>query len=50
MEALVWLRVPGDIVFALGALALSFYAAKLLVGPRRAATQPAVARELHGAD
>jgi nitric oxide reductase subunit B len=30
MEALVWLRVPGDIVFAGGALLLALYAFKLL--------------------
>src|SRR4051794_21666986 len=30
MEAMVWLRVPGDIVFAGGALLLALYAIKLL--------------------
>ena len=30
METLVWLRVPGDIVFALGAVFLVLYAVKLL--------------------
>ena len=30
MEALVWLRVPGDIVFALGAAVLAVYGLKLL--------------------
>jgi nitric oxide reductase subunit B len=34
MEALVWLRVPGDVVFAIGALFLALYAVKLLVKPR----------------
>lgn len=35
METLVWLRVPGDIVFALGCLFLAVYALKLLrSGPR----------------
>jgi nitric oxide reductase subunit B len=33
MESLVWLRVPGDIVFALGALLLALYALKLLAKP-----------------
>ena len=37
METLVWLRVPGDIVFALGALLLAVYALRLL---RRAARVP----------
>ncbi len=35
MEALVWLRVPGDIVFSLGAAALGLYALKLLLPPKR---------------
>jgi nitric oxide reductase subunit B len=38
METLVWLRVPGDIVFAGGALILACYALRLL---RRPATQRA---------
>jgi nitric oxide reductase subunit B len=38
MEALVWLRVPGDIVFAAGALLLAAYALQLL--RRRAAPRP----------
>ncbi|HET7793951.1 MAG TPA: cbb3-type cytochrome c oxidase subunit I, partial [Rhizobacter sp.] len=33
METLVWLRVPGDIVFAAGALFLAWYAIKLLRTP-----------------
>jgi nitric oxide reductase subunit B len=37
METLVWLRVPGDIVFAAGALFLAIYALRLLRRP-----QPAV--------
>jgi nitric oxide reductase subunit B len=41
METLVWLRVPGDIVFAFGALFLAVYAAKLLRRPPRVAAQPA---------
>jgi nitric oxide reductase subunit B len=34
METLVWLRVPGDIVFAAGGLLLAAYAARLLRGRR----------------
>lgn len=33
METLVWLRVPGDIVFAAGALLLALYALRLLRKP-----------------
>ncbi|MGM9488450.1 nitric-oxide reductase large subunit [Ideonella sp. YS5] len=35
METLVWLRVPGDIVFAAGAVLLAVYALRLLVPARR---------------
>jgi nitric oxide reductase subunit B len=31
METLVWLRVPGDIVFAAGGVCLSVYALRLLI-------------------
>ena len=41
MESLVWLRTPGDIVFAVGALFLAAYALKLLAGPRKPALEPA---------
>ena len=30
METLVWMRVPGDILFAIGALLLALYAFRLL--------------------
>ncbi len=33
MEFLVWMRVPGDIVFALGAVLLAAYALRLLRRP-----------------
>jgi nitric oxide reductase subunit B len=33
MEALVWLRVPGDVVFAAGAVVLAVYALRLLRSP-----------------
>lgn len=38
METLVWMRVPGDILFAIGAVLLAWYALRLL---RRPAVQPA---------
>ena len=47
METLVWLRVPGDIVFAVGAVLLLVFLARIEFGPRakadrghRAATGP----------
>lgn len=35
VQALVWMRVPGDIVFAGGALTLAVFAGKLVLGARR---------------
>lgn len=35
METLVWLRVPGDIAFGIGALFLAFFAFRLFVGGRK---------------
>jgi len=35
METLVWLRVPGDIVFAIGTLFLAWFAVRLLL-PKKA--------------
>ncbi len=39
METLVWLRVPGDIVFAVGALLLVILLARLEIKPRAGANQ-----------
>ena len=42
METLVWMRVPGDIVFSAGAVTLALFMAKLLIGPlvgRKAAVE-----------
>jgi nitric oxide reductase subunit B len=44
MEGLVWARVPGDVLFAGGALLLAVYALKLLGGGRGASPQPAGAK------
>jgi nitric oxide reductase subunit B len=49
MEGLVWLRVPGDIVFALGVVALAVYALRLLGGPPRTRTVP-IGAAAHGAE
>lgn len=40
METLVWLRVPGDIVFAAGAVVLAWYALRLLRRPKAQQTEP----------
>jgi nitric oxide reductase subunit B len=45
MEALVWLRVPGDVVFSIGALLLAVYALNLLRKPREPRLQVAGAAQ-----
>ncbi len=47
METLVWLRVPGDVVFAAGAVFLGIYALRLLRRPARIVLEP---QPLGGAD
>lgn len=43
METLVWLRVPGDIVFSIGALTLALFMLRLLAGKRaRIEAEPAL--------
>ena len=37
VQLLVWLRVPGDTVFSVGALALAWFVLRLWIAPRRAA-------------
>ena len=34
MQALVWLRVPGDVIFSVGVVALAWFVFRLFVGPR----------------
>ena len=46
METLVWMRVPGDLLFAIGAVFLAWYALRLL---RRSAPQKAAAPVLPSA-
>jgi nitric oxide reductase subunit B len=48
MQAFVWLRVPGDILFAIGALFLALYAYRLLGwGKMRAVAVPGGATATH---
>jgi nitric oxide reductase subunit B len=35
VDMLVWMRVPGDTVFSVGALALAWFVFRLWVAPRR---------------
>ncbi len=44
METMVWLRVPGDVVFAFGTLFLALFAIRLLRGGKRQTAPVAVGR------
>ncbi len=50
VELLIWMRVPGDTIFSIGALALTWFVVRLWVAPRRAplqqVTTPATEAEL----
>jgi nitric oxide reductase subunit B len=41
MERMVWLRVPGDVVFALGTLCLALFVLRLMRRPAQLAEVPA---------
>ncbi len=41
VELLVWMRVPGDTIFSIGALTLAWFVLRLWIGPRRDARLPA---------
>ena len=43
METMVWMRVPGDVVFAIGTLFLALFAWRLLTGARQAKISVVVA-------
>ena len=51
MQTLVWLRVPGDVVFSIGALLLALFVLRLFVPPRKRADllQPDAAAHTPGA-
>jgi nitric oxide reductase subunit B len=40
VDMLVWLRVPGDTIFSIGALMLAWFVLRLWVGPKRTADMP----------
>ncbi|MFZ6759115.1 nitric-oxide reductase large subunit [Undibacterium sp. Ji50W] len=41
METLVWMRVPGDVVFSIGVVCLAVFALRLLTGKKRSQTSVA---------
>jgi nitric oxide reductase subunit B len=38
VDLLVWMRVPGDVLFSIGALLLAWFVLRLWVSPRKART------------
>jgi nitric oxide reductase subunit B len=42
METLVWMRVPGDVVFAIGTVFLALFALRLLTGSTRKQPVPVI--------
>ena len=36
IQTLVWMRVPGDMIFSVGALSLAWFVLRLWVAPKRA--------------
>ena len=49
METFVWLRVPGDIVFAIGCATLALFAWRLAIGVKSRSASPAVVAGTTGA-
>jgi nitric oxide reductase subunit B len=41
IELLVWMRVPGDTIFSVGAVLLTWFIIRLWIAPQREATLPA---------
>ena len=41
IDLLVWMRMPGDIIFSVGAVTLTWFVLRLWFGPRRDAEVPA---------
>ena len=36
IQTLVWMRVPGDMIFSVGALSIAWFVLRLWVAPKRA--------------
>jgi nitric oxide reductase subunit B len=41
VDLLVWLRVPGDTIFSIGAVTFTWFVLRLWIGPGRTAGLPA---------
>jgi nitric oxide reductase subunit B len=49
MQTMVWLRVPGDLIFALGTFFLAWFAVRLLVAGKRQQRAPVLVAGTKGA-
>jgi len=43
VELLIWMRMPGDIIFSIGALSLAWFVLRLWVAPKREVVLPVAA-------
>jgi nitric oxide reductase subunit B len=41
VELLVWMRVPGDTIFSIGAITLAWFVLRLWIAPRKDTSLPA---------
>ena len=41
IDLLVWMRVPGDTIFSIGALSIAWFVARLWIAPRSRSPEPA---------
>jgi nitric oxide reductase subunit B len=48
IELLVWLRLPGDMVFSIGAVAITWFVVTLWLAPRQDVTLPSRSRTQQG--
>jgi nitric oxide reductase subunit B len=47
VEMLVWMRVPGDTIFSIGAVALAWFVLRLWIAPKREAIADGQAENTH---
>jgi nitric oxide reductase subunit B len=48
IELLMWMRVPGDTIFSIGAVALTWFVIRLWIAPTRDETVPGAAKPAEG--
>jgi nitric oxide reductase subunit B len=48
VHLLIWMRMPGDTIFAVGALLFAWFVLRLWIAPRREAKRIGEAADAHG--